>query len=64
MKGTPKMSPETYKKLIDLINKALGLVYDTTHPMTKVAISQALSDIKTILVVDIVGEVFDDNSPS
>lgn len=32
--------------LITLINKALGLVYDTMHPMPKVEISRILSEIK------------------
>lgn len=36
-------------KLIALVNKGLGLVYDTMHPMPKAAISQILSRIKTEL---------------
>lgn len=36
-------------ELIGMVNKALGLVYDTTHPMPKVEISQILSRIKTEL---------------
>lgn len=36
-------------KLIGMINEALGLVYETTHPMKQVAISRILSEIKTEL---------------
>lgn len=37
------------EELIRMINKALGLIYDTVHPMPKAEISQILSKIKTEL---------------
>ena len=50
LQATTKISGEEKNtRLIEMVNKALGLVYDTTHPMPKVEISQILSKIKTIL---------------
>ena len=43
------MSIKKAKRIKELLNRALLLVYDTSHPMPKVAISTLLSKAKTEL---------------
>ena len=44
-----KRLKDKQEKAIPLIDKALGLIYDTMHPMPKAAISSALVKIREIL---------------